>query len=223
MTREAPTRRGRRGLLVSLRRSPVLFSSLFEGGSALLVERRTDERALPDAVACEAPDEAIFLARSWRCRGVIVSGDDADFLGAEGLEVLRRARAAGLRAAVSTGLLLSATLREELSVLADALEVRVPPPPGWPGPDAGSPVERALDALSAARRRGLLVDVTLLLPSGATPPGLDRLARRVASSLGPETPLHLRAAGTDVSDETLLSAARSAREAGLSCVDTLFL
>lgn len=210
-------------MVVSLRRSPTLFGELFRGGSALAVESRDAARPAPEAVPCESPDEAVFLARSWRCRGVLVTSDDPDFLAFEGLDLLRRARAAGLRAAVSAGLNLGAALREDLSMAADALEIRVPPPPGWPGPDAGGPFERALESLSAARRRGLIVDVTLLLPAGETPAGFERLARGVAASLGPETAFHLRAAGADVTDETLLTAARSARAAGLSHVDTLFV
>lgn len=185
-------------------------------GSGLERTRPLPEGALP----AEDPEEVVFLAHVWGCDGVLLETDDPYFGVTAGGEILRSTRRAGLRTAVTTSGYILPDTRERVLGLADVVDLRLyslsPPFYRLRFSARPEPVFATVEWLR--RRPGVRVGVTVPLFENENdqPEQVTRLARFVADSLGPETPLRFVPGDGHLPPTSLLRAAVVAREAGLA-------
>ncbi len=176
----------------------------------------------PDGAPRLTPDEALFLARAWGCRGVFLETDDPWFAAGIGDEILSRARDYTLSPAVATSGYLCGGAREHLLGLVDAVELILY------GVSPGvyrrlfavrpEPVLETVASLAAQSRVAVEIVVPLLPGENDSSGEVGDLSRFVAERLGPSVPVRFVPEETSLPDERLASACATAQLAGLSDV-----
>ena len=202
--------RARSGVTFSIRVAPVEacgFTRFFPGTAFLVVESpgsglesaRQDFGQTLAKTSWIDPDEAVFLARTWGCKGIILETDDPVFGVTEGYEILEKARRMGLGTAITTTGYLLPKGRELLFAHCDAVNLHL-----FSAYDAfyrrhfgarPQPIQETVDWLSHKRSFSIEVTVPLLAGENDRPADVDRLARWIRETLGPSTPIHFVAGG----------------------------
>lgn len=185
-------------------------------GSGLERSRPLPESALP----ATDPEEVVFLARVWGCDGVLLETEDPLFGVTAGGDVLRSARRASLRTAVTTSGYLLPEMRERILGLADVIDLRLYSlsPPFYRLRFAARPEPVFATVEWLRRRPGIRVGVSVPLFENENdrPDQVARLARFVVESLGPATPLRFVAGDERLPPSSLHRATAAARGAGLA-------
>ena len=168
------------------------------------------------------PDEALFLARAWGCRGVFLETDDPWFAAGIGKEIRSRAPDYALRPAVATSGYLCVDAREHLLGLVDAVELILY------GVSPGvyrrlfavrpEPVLETVTSLASRSRVAVEVVIPLLPGENDSSDEVGSLSRFVAARLGASVPVRFVPEETSLPDERLASACAAAHQAGLSDV-----
>jgi pyruvate formate lyase activating enzyme len=176
----------------------------------------------PDGAPRLTPDEALFLARAWGCRGVFLETDDPWFAAGIGQGILARARDYTLSPAVATSGYLCSDAREQLLGLIDAVELVLY------GVSRGvyarlfavrpEPVLETVASLAGRRRVAVEVVVPLVPGGNDSSDEIRDLSSFVAEQLGSSVPVRFVPEETSLPDERLASACAAASEAGLSDV-----
>jgi pyruvate formate lyase activating enzyme len=227
--------RAQSGVTFSIRVAAVEdcgFTRFFPGAAFLVVQSpgsglesaRRDFGQTPNKASWMDPDEVVFLARSWGCKGVVLSTDDPVFGVTEGYEILEKARKLGLGTAITTTGYLLPKGRELLFAHSGAVGLRL-----FGVCDSFyrrrfdarlQPIQETVDWLS--HKRSFLIEVTVPLLAGENdrPADVDRLARWIRETLGPSTPVHFAPGGVQMRPDALSRAAEIARKAGLLDVST---
>jgi pyruvate formate lyase activating enzyme len=168
------------------------------------------------------PDEALFLARAWGCRGIFLETDDPWFAAGIGQEILARARGYALSPAVATSGYLCGDGRERLLERVDAVELILY---GVSGSVyrrlfavRPEPVLETVASLASRRRVAVEVVVPLLPGENDSSDEVGELSRFLAERLGASVPVRFVPEETSLPDERLASACAAAHEAGLSDV-----
>ncbi len=201
------------------------FLSIESRGSGLRPERPEPADVWwegPDAAPRLAPEEALFLARAWGCRGVFLETDDPWFAAGIGAEILSRAPEYALSPAVATSGYLCAEARERLLGLVDAVElVLYGVSPGVYGKLFAvrpEPVLETVFALASRSRVAVEVLIPLLPGMNDSSEEVGNLSRFVAGHLGASVPVRFVPEESSLPDERLASACAAAQRAGLSDV-----
>ena len=201
--------RTRNGVTFSIRVAAVEacgFARFFPGTAFLVVESpgsgleiaQRDFGQTPDNTPWIDPDEAVFLARSWGCKGVVLKTDDPVFGVSEGYEILEKARRIGLGTAVTTTGYLLPKGRELLFAHSDAINLRLFSPCAFYRRHFGAqqqPIQDTVEWLSHKKSFWIEVTVPILTGENDRPSDLDRLAHWIRESIGPSTPVHFVAGG----------------------------
>jgi len=176
----------------------------------------------PDGAPRLTPDEALFLARAWGCRGVFLETDDPWFAAGTGGEILSRAPDYALSPALATSGYLCVDAREHLLGLVDAVELIL----YGVSPDVyrrlfavrPEPVLETVTSLASRSRVAVEVVIPLLPGKNDSSDEVGNLSRFVAARLGASVPVRFVPEETSLPDERLASACAAAHEAGLSDV-----
>jgi pyruvate formate lyase activating enzyme len=140
------------------------------------------------------PEQVVFVASAWQADGIHLATDDPVFDVSEGHEIVMRARAAGMKAALTTSGYLTPAVREILFDGLHTVNLRL-----WSmgqafyGTRFGARVEPVLSTvewLGAHPRANVEVTVPIVAGENDRPFELERLARWIARTLGASVPIH---------------------------------